>query len=202
MSSKKKVAENLQKGLSKELAAINQYFLHALVAEDWGLNKLAVRMREEMGHAERFARRLVFLGENPEVMPEKPPHRAQELQDMFESDLRDEEDAIKFYTKACATRMPQTTSARATSLRTSRLKKRATSSGWNFSFRCSGAWANRTTSPCTWASLRRRANRSGSFAHAHATAFEQHDLVEQFDAGIDRLDRWRRLADHLAHLEN
>ncbi|MDA7949706.1 MAG: bacterioferritin [Hyphomicrobiaceae bacterium] len=100
MSSKKKVAENLQKGLSKELAAINQYFLHALVAEDWGLNKLAVRMREEMGHAERFARRLVFLGENPEVMPEKPPHRAQELQDMFESDLRDEEDAIKFYTKA------------------------------------------------------------------------------------------------------
>ncbi len=104
MSSKKKVVENLQKGLAMELAAINQYFLHALVAEDWGLDKLAARMREEMeeemGHAERFARRIVFLGENPDVAPEKAPHRAQELQDMFESDLRDEEDAIKFYTKA------------------------------------------------------------------------------------------------------
>ena len=48
MSSKKKVVEHLQKGLAMELAAINQYFLHALVAEDWGLDKLAARMREEM----------------------------------------------------------------------------------------------------------------------------------------------------------
>ncbi len=104
MSSKKKVLENLQTALEMELAAVNQYLLHALVAEDWGLDKLAARMREEMqeemGHVERFAHRIVFLNGNPELKPAKTPHRAQALEDMFEVDLKDELDAIKFYTKA------------------------------------------------------------------------------------------------------
>jgi len=104
MSSRKKVIENLQTALSMELAAVNQYLLHALVAEDWGLDKLGAKMREEMqeemGHVERFAHRIVFLNANPELKPAKTPHRAQALQDMFEVDLQDELDAIKFYTKA------------------------------------------------------------------------------------------------------
>ena len=84
MSSKKKVLENLQTALEMELAAVNQYLLHALVAEDWGLDKLAARMREEMqeemGHVERFAHRIVFLNGNPELKPAKTPHRAQALE--------------------------------------------------------------------------------------------------------------------------
>lgn len=104
MSAKAKVIANLQTALSMELAAVNQYLLHALVAEDWGLDKLAAKMLEEMheelGHAEQYARRIVFLKGEPELKPAKLPHRAQALHDMFEADLRDEQDAIKFYTKA------------------------------------------------------------------------------------------------------
>ena len=104
MSANEKVVENLQKAVSLELAAVNQYLMHALVAEDWGLNKLAAKMREEMteevGHAEEFARRIVFLKGNPELKAAKTPQRAQTLEDMFEADLRDEQDAIAFYTQA------------------------------------------------------------------------------------------------------
>jgi bacterioferritin len=104
MSRKAKVIENLQKALSMELAAVNQYLLHALIAEDWGLDKLAAKMREEMkeelGHAEVYAQRIVFLKGDPELKPEKTPQRAQALKDMFEADLHDEQGAIKFYTEA------------------------------------------------------------------------------------------------------
>ena len=107
MSGNSKVIADLQTALSMELAAVNQYLLHALVAEDWGLDKLAAKMREEMqeelGHTEEFARRIVFLKGSPELKAQKMPHRAQALEDMFEADLRDEQDAIKFYTKAART---------------------------------------------------------------------------------------------------
>lgn len=107
MSTKTKVIEDLQSALSMELTAVNQYLLHALVCEDWGLNKLAVKMREEMleelGHVEEYARRIVFLKADPQLTPAKTPHRAQALEDMFEADLRDEQEAIKFYTRAART---------------------------------------------------------------------------------------------------
>ena len=107
MNAKAKVIENLQTALSMELAAVNQYLLHALVADDWGLDRLAAKMREEMqeelGHAEQYARRIVFLKGDPALKAAKTPHRAQALQDMFEADLRDEQDAIKFYTQAART---------------------------------------------------------------------------------------------------
>ena len=107
MNASANVIENLQTALSMELAAVNQYLLHALVADDWGLDRLAAKMREEMqeelGHTERYARRIVFLKGDPVLKAAKTPHRAQALQDMFEADLRDEQDAIRFYTQAART---------------------------------------------------------------------------------------------------
>ncbi|MDF1669233.1 MAG: bacterioferritin [Roseovarius sp.] len=104
MSDKNRTLENLQTALSMELAAVNQYLLHILTTEDWGLNKLAEKMRaemlEELGHAEEYARRMIFLGGVPEMKPAKVPAQAQSLQDMFEADLADEKDAIRFYTQA------------------------------------------------------------------------------------------------------
>ena len=44
-----KSIENLQTALSMELTAIQQYLLHTHVFGDWGLDRLAERMREEMG---------------------------------------------------------------------------------------------------------------------------------------------------------
>ncbi|GHG87391.1 bacterioferritin [Pseudodonghicola xiamenensis] len=96
--------ENLQTALSMELSAATQYLLHAHVLDDWGLNKLAAKMREEMqeelGHAGRFIDRILFLGGDPVLTPQKTPVRAKSLQEMFELDKVDERDAIDTYTRA------------------------------------------------------------------------------------------------------
>ena len=104
MSDNAQTLKNLQKAISMELAAVNQYMLHVLTTEAWGLDRLATTMRaemlEELGHAEGYARRMVFLGGNPELRAAKVPNRAQSLKNMFEADLEDEKDAISFYTEA------------------------------------------------------------------------------------------------------
>ncbi len=104
METNSKVLENLQTALSMEIAAVHQYLLHAHVTETWGLDQLSAKMREEMqeelGHADAFMRRMMFLEGSPAVKAAKTPERAQSLKDMFEADLRDEEASIKFYTEA------------------------------------------------------------------------------------------------------
>lgn len=96
--------QNLQTALSMELTAMHQYQLHACVLDEWGMDLLAAKMREEMleemGHSEAFLVRLLFLKGDPRVEHEKLPKRAATLQEMFELDLADEKDAIEFYTKA------------------------------------------------------------------------------------------------------
>lgn len=104
MTGNSKSIANLQTALAMELSAVHQYMLHAHVLEDWGMDKLATKMRaemqEELGHAQTFMQRVMFLKGDPEVRAAKPPQRAQTLKDMFQADLDDEEDAIKFYTDA------------------------------------------------------------------------------------------------------
>ena len=102
--SKEKSIENLQKALSMELTASHQYQLHAAVLEDWGLDLLAKRMREEMmeelGHSDEFLNRILFLKGEPKLTFDKTPVRADSLQAVFKTDMQDEKDAIEFYTKA------------------------------------------------------------------------------------------------------
>jgi len=99
-----KTIENLNTALKMELSAAHQYQLHAHVLEDWGLAGLAKRMRqeqaEETGHSDRFIDRILFLKGEPEMAFEKPPVRAKNLREMFETDKKDEENAITFYTRA------------------------------------------------------------------------------------------------------
>ena len=94
----------LQQGLAMELSAVQQYLLHAHVLSDWGLDKLAAKMREEMteelGHAGNFIDRILFLGGSPEMVPAKKPVRADTLAEMFETDRKDEAEAIAFYSQA------------------------------------------------------------------------------------------------------
>jgi len=95
---------SLQQALSMELSAVQQYLLHAHVLDDWGLDKLATKMREEMqeelGHAGQFIERILFLGGTPDVVPAKKPVKAENLKAMFEADRADEDQAIEVYTKA------------------------------------------------------------------------------------------------------
>lgn len=95
---------NLQTALSMELTAIHQYQLHAGVLDDWGMNRLAAKMRsemqEELEHSDSYVERIIFLKGDPELKLQKTPVRARTLKEMFELDLADERDAISFYTKA------------------------------------------------------------------------------------------------------
>ena len=60
-----KIIEHLNVILKNELTAINQYFLHAKIFDDWGLSKLAQYEKEEsideMKHADALMERILFL---------------------------------------------------------------------------------------------------------------------------------------------
>lgn len=65
MKSDATVVKHLNKALGNELIAINQYFLHSRMYEDWGLAKLAEKEYEEsideMKHADQLIKRILFL---------------------------------------------------------------------------------------------------------------------------------------------
>lgn len=104
MKGDKDVLADLQTALTMEFTAVHQYMLHAHVLEDWGLDRLAAKMREEMqeemGHAQQFMARIMFLDGEPDAQSMNSVARAQSLKDMFEADLRDEYEARAFYTDA------------------------------------------------------------------------------------------------------
>ena len=96
--------KHLNTALQMELTAAHQYQLHAHVLDDWGLDKLAQTMRgefeEELGHSSRFMTQILDMGGEPEVAFAATPKAAATLKSMYEADLKDEKDAIEFYTKA------------------------------------------------------------------------------------------------------
>ncbi len=102
--SKQETLKNLQTAVSMELTALHQYQLHASVLDEWGMDRLAAKMREEMqeelGHSDDYLARIMFLHGEPELTLQKTPVRAHSLKDMFELDLADEREAISFYTAA------------------------------------------------------------------------------------------------------
>ncbi|MEQ6204515.1 bacterioferritin [Sulfitobacter sp. HNIBRBA2951] len=102
--SNSQTVENLNKALQMEMSAAHQYQLHAHVLDDWGLNILADKMREEQaeetGHSDLFIERIMFLKGTPDIAFAKTPQRAETLEAMFKADLEDEKDAIKFYIQA------------------------------------------------------------------------------------------------------
>ena len=86
-----KVIELLNQVLKNELTAINQYFLHAKMFEDWGLAELAKHERsesiDEMQHAEALIDRILFLDGLPNLQDLDKLLIGQNVKVMLECDL-------------------------------------------------------------------------------------------------------------------
>jgi bacterioferritin len=99
MRGDKKVIEFLNEQLTAELTAINQYFLHAKMQENFGYAKLAAYTRhesiDEMRHAEALTDRILFLEGLPNYQRLFPLHVGQSLKEMFEADMEIEVAAVK-----------------------------------------------------------------------------------------------------------
>ena len=99
-----KVIEYLQEVLTGELTAINQYFLHAEMMENWGYKRLAAHTRkesiEEMGHAEKLIERILYLDGSPNLSTLFPLRIGQNVKAQIENDLQVEYDAVPRLNKA------------------------------------------------------------------------------------------------------
>jgi bacterioferritin len=101
-----KVVEYLNRGLRSELTAVNQYWLHYRLLDDWGYKELAKTWRkesiEEMHHADRFIERIIFLEGFANLQVLDPLRIGQNIQEILESDLAAEYDARNLYGEAAA----------------------------------------------------------------------------------------------------
>ena len=93
-----RVIEFLNEQLTAELTAINQYFLHARMQENWGYTKLAAHTRaeslDEMRHAEVLTDRILFLEGLPNYQKLFPLRIGESVPEQFRCDMKIEEEAI------------------------------------------------------------------------------------------------------------
>ncbi|MCW5717029.1 MAG: bacterioferritin [Bauldia sp.] len=101
MKGEPKVIERLNGALKLELGAVNQYWLHYRLVEDWGLGKLAKKERaesiEEMHHADRLVDRIIFLEGMPNMQQIGAIRIGQNVREVLEADLAGEYDARTYY---------------------------------------------------------------------------------------------------------
>lgn len=104
MKGNSKVIEALNGLLADELTAINQYVVHAEMAENWGYGKLKqlvwARSMAEMKHAEKLIERILFLEGMPIVSKLNPIRIGTDVHKQLTHDLVSELMAVKNYNKA------------------------------------------------------------------------------------------------------
>jgi bacterioferritin len=99
MRAEPEIIEMLNQVLTNELTAINQYFLHAKMCDNWGYKRLGEKVREEsideMKHAESLVERVLFLDGVPNLQRLGTLRIGETVLEQFQSDLGVEVDALQ-----------------------------------------------------------------------------------------------------------
>lgn len=99
MQGDSKVIVELNRLLSNELTAIDQYFLHSRMYEDWGLQALYEQLDHEMGeekdHADMLIKRILFLEGHPDMVTREPLKIGKTVPEMLQNDLDLEYSVVK-----------------------------------------------------------------------------------------------------------
>lgn len=107
MKGNSKVIAALQEALHEELTAINQYFLHAEMCENWHYKKLGDFIKkqsiDEMKHAEELIERMLFLDATPNLTQPLQLTVGKNVKAQLESDLGLEVSAVGLYNRAVQT---------------------------------------------------------------------------------------------------
>jgi bacterioferritin len=104
MKGDERIIDTLNARLADELAAINQYMVHAEMCDDWGYGRMheAVEARaiEEMKHAEALIGRIIFLEGRPIVSNLGPIKIGHDIAAQIKNDWQAERDAIRDYNES------------------------------------------------------------------------------------------------------
>lgn len=104
MKGNEQVIEKLNALLRDELTAINQYFVHAEMCDDWGYEKLhelvEKRAIDEMKHAEKLIARILYLEGMPIVSELNRISIGRAVDEQLRKDLEAEEHCIREYNEA------------------------------------------------------------------------------------------------------
>jgi bacterioferritin len=104
MKGNPKVIAALNEALKEELTAINQYFLHAEMCENWNFSRLGNFIKkqsiDEMKHAEALIERILFLDATPNLTELMQLSVGKNVKEQLESDLKLEIGAVAFYNDA------------------------------------------------------------------------------------------------------
>ena len=91
MKGNEQVIQALNVLLASELAAMDHYFIHSQMYQDWGLNKLYERIDhefdDEKGHAAKLIERILFLEGVPDMTTRDAIHIGKDVPAMLQSDL-------------------------------------------------------------------------------------------------------------------
>src|SRR6478609_4610662 len=106
MQGNPRIIETLNDVLTAELTAINQYFIHAKMCDNWGYDRLAEHIKDEsideMKHADSIIERILFLEGVPNMQRLYPVRVGETVKEQFELDLAVEVEAVKRFNDGIA----------------------------------------------------------------------------------------------------
>ena len=106
MKGNPKVIELLNEAIKAELTAINQYWLHYRMLDNWGVKRLAEFERkesiDEMKHADRFSERVLFLDGLPNFQALGRLRIGETVEEILKADLEAEYEAVEMYRNGVA----------------------------------------------------------------------------------------------------